>query len=282
MHGFVLVDKPAGETSRRTLDRIIRPLKLRGGNEGTLDPFATGLLLVAVGRATRLFDYFKDCRKEYVGTIRLGRETDTFDCEGTVVADEPVPAHLTQETVDSVIRKYTGDIDQVPPKYSAVHVNGKRAYERARAQESFTLKPRRVTVFSLQCLDRTREHITIRTTVSAGTYIRSLARDIARDLGTVGHLTSLRRMAIGPLVVDDALPPEKITRECVRPPQDIISWLPRVDVTSEQAARLRNGVAVPLGDKAADSPVIMVAGCVCVGAGRITGGRLHPEKILPS
>lgn len=205
--GLLLIDKPAGITSHDAVAKVRRALGVRKvGHSGTLDPAATGLLLIGVGRATRLLRFLGDLPKVYQGRGILGVETDTLDAEGAVVRESPV--EVAEGTLRSAMQRFTGEIEQVPPAYSAVKVEGERLYKAARRGEHVEAPPRRVTVdsFDLQRFESPAFDFEVR--CSAGTYIRSLVADVGRELGSGAHLQRLRRTAIGPFRVGVARPPD--------------------------------------------------------------------------
>ena len=207
--GLIVVDKPGGMTSHDVVARVRRLAQTRRvGHGGTLDPMATGVLVVAVGRATRLLTYVIGSRKEYTGTIRLGQRTVTDDAEGEVVGSAPA-GDLTDAAIRSALTAQTGEIDQVPSAVSAIKVNGRRAYHRVRAGETVELAPRRVTVFRLDPLAVRRAgdivDVEVDVACSAGTYVRAIARDVGAALGVGGHLTALRRTLAGGFTLADAV-----------------------------------------------------------------------------
>ena len=225
LHGWIIIDKPLGMGSTNVVGWVKRALreagepKTRVGHGGTLDPLATGVLPIAIGEATKLAGRMLDATKIYDFTISFGSQTDTLDLEGKVIATSD---HLpTRAEVEAILPRFTGPIEQVPPAFSALKVDGKRAYDLARAGEEVVLKMRAVTIFKLAVRpERSRgtspgvstsldtnglESIPLSATVSKGTYIRSLARDIALALGTVGHVTMLRRTKAGPFTLDQAI-----------------------------------------------------------------------------
>ncbi len=208
-HGWLILDKPRGLGSTQAVAAAKRNLREAGygkvkiGHGGTLDPLAEGVLPIALGEATKLAGRMLDASKVYDFTIRFGEETDTLDTEGAVVEHSEHLPNLA--AVQAVLPRFTGEIEQVPPAYSALKVDGQRAYERARAGETVELAIRRVTIHSLELLGTGTETATLRAHVSKGTYIRSLARDIARALGTFGHVTYLRRTKAGPFEQEQAI-----------------------------------------------------------------------------
>ena len=253
LHGWIILDKSVGfgsTTAVSAVKRILREAsepKTKVGHGGTLDPLASGVLPIALGEATKLCGRMLDATKAYDFSIRFGQETDTLDAEGEVVATSDV--RPTRDQIAAVLAQFTGEIEQIPPAYSALKVDGTPAYKRARAGEELELKPRRVTVADLHLLSATDDETTLSCTVSKGTYIRSLARDIAHALGTVGHVSYLRRTRAGPFGLDQAVSLDfleetakarQLTR-AVLPLQAALDDIPALPVTPEQARLLRQG-----------------------------------------
>jgi tRNA pseudouridine55 synthase len=213
LSGWLILDKPRGMGSTQGVSAVKRALRAGGyaktkvGHGGTLDPLAEGVLPIALGEATKLAGRMLDASKIYAFTVRFGEETDTLDTEGPVVATSDVRPTLAE--VDAVLPRFTGPIEQVPPAYSALKIDGQRAYDLARAGEAVELKPRAVTIGSLTVAacagDGALDEVTLQAHVSKGTYIRSLARDIAHALGTCGHVTYLRRIKAGPFREEQAI-----------------------------------------------------------------------------
>ncbi|HEX4799808.1 MAG: tRNA pseudouridine(55) synthase TruB [Myxococcales bacterium] len=253
LHGWIILDKSVGFGSTTAVSAVKRILREAGepktkvGHGGTLDPLASGVLPIALGEATKLCGRMLDATKAYDFSIRFGQETDTLDAEGEVVATSDV--RPTRDQIAAVLAQFTGEIEQIPPAYSALKVDGTPAYKRARAGEELELKPRRVTVADLHLLSATDDETTLSCTVSKGTYIRSLARDIAHALGTVGHVSYLRRTRAGPFGLDQAVSLDfleetakarQLTR-AVLPLQAALDDIPALPVTPEQARLLRQG-----------------------------------------
>jgi tRNA pseudouridine55 synthase len=253
LHGWIILDKPVGLGSTQAVavvKRILREAgepKTRVGHGGTLDPLASGILPIALGEATKLCGRLLDATKGYDFTIRFGEETDTLDAEGKIVATSKVRPAPKQ--VEAVLSRFTGEIEQVPPAYSALKIEGKAAYARARAGEAVELKSRKVTVFELKLVDAGTDSATLSATVSKGTYIRSLARDIAHALNTVGQVTMLRRTRAGPFFLssaisldflEEAAKARALTRT-VLPLTAALDDIPALQVTSRQAEMLRQG-----------------------------------------
>lgn len=207
--GVLVVDKPQGRTSHQVVSRVRWLLGTRKvGHAGTLDPMATGVLVVGIGRGTRLMGHLALHDKRYVATVRLGESTDTDDADGTIISSHDASG-LTAAGVEKAAAAYRGEIDQVPSSVSAIRIDGKRAYDRVRAGEQVTIEPRRVTIERLDILDvraqGARVDVDIDVECSSGTYIRSIARDLGRDLGVGGHLTRLRRTRVGAFDLTDAV-----------------------------------------------------------------------------
>jgi tRNA pseudouridine55 synthase len=278
LHGWIILDKPVGLGSTQAVSAVKRALREAGepktkvGHGGTLDPLASGVLPIALGEATKLCGRMLDATKAYEFTISFGEETDTLDAEGQVVARSDV--RPTLEQIEAVLPRFTGEIEQVPPAYSALKIGGKAAYARARAGEQVELTARKVTIHSLsirhpelgsgsispptqpapewmlkQVQHDEPSELTLSATVSKGTYIRSLARDIAHALGTVGHLTYLRRTRAGPFSLEKAISLDFLTgaakaRQLTRvvlPFETALDDIPALPVTPGQAQLLRHG-----------------------------------------
>ena len=253
LHGWIILDKPVGLGSTQAVSAIKRLLREAGepktkvGHGGTLDPLASGVLPVALGEATKVAGRMLDATKQYAFTIRFGEETDTLDGEGKVVAISNVVP--TAEQVAEVLPRFTGEIDQAPPTFSALKIGGKPAYARARAGEDVELRPRRVTIHELLLVSDAANEASLLATVSKGTYVRSLARDIAHALGTVGHVSYLRRRRAGPFGIEQAVSLDfleelakarQLTR-AVLPLEAALDDIPALPVTSRQAELLRHG-----------------------------------------
>ena len=253
LHGWIILDKPLGLGSTQAVGAVKRLLREAGeprtkvGHGGTLDPLATGVLPIALGEATKLAGRMLDATKAYDFTIRFGEETDTLDREGRVVDSSSV--RPTAAEIAAVLPRFTGPIEQVPPAFSALKIGGKAAYARARAGEQVEMKPRSVTIHDLRVLESTPDEVTLSTTVSKGTYIRSLARDIARALGTVGHVTMLRRTRAGPFTLEQAISLDFLAQAAkarqldgaVVPLIAALDDIPALPVTPGQAQLLRHG-----------------------------------------
>ncbi|NBB91009.1 MAG: tRNA pseudouridine(55) synthase TruB [Spirochaetes bacterium] len=251
--GLVLLDKPAGRTSFEALGPVKRSLKTgKVGHAGTLDKFATGLLIVLTGKLTRIIRAFSDLDKRYVARVHFGLETETLDPEGAVTAHGSVP---DVDQLRKVAAEFVGIIEQIPPAYSAVHVDGRRAYQRVRNGERVTLDARGVVVYSIEVLEHDPPESVLEIRCGSGTYVRSLARDIAARLGTVAHVTELRRTTIGPFTVDEAVSPDDFvaTRDLtgIAAFADRLESLQRVTISDGLAGRVAHGTPVSPADAGA-------------------------------
>jgi len=256
MHGWIILDKPVGPGSTQAVSAVKRALrdggygKFKVGHGGTLDPLASGVLPIAIGEATKLAGRMLDSDKIYEFTIRFGDQTDTLDAEGVSIATSavrPTPAALA-----AILPQFTGPIDQVPPAYSALKVDGKRAYTLARAGEDVVLATRHITIYALtarDCAADPLEEATLVAHVSKGTYIRSLARDIALALGSVGHVTMLRRIKAGPFGLAPAISLDKLAEmgkargleDILLPLRAGLDDIPALSLDPDQAGALRQG-----------------------------------------
>ncbi len=258
--GLLIIDKPAGPTSHDVVQRVRAILGLRRvGHGGTLDPDATGVLLVAAGQATRFFPFLSKEGKVYEGLIRLGLVTDTYDASGRP-ASAPCPVLPGRDDVLSAMRAFEGDLLQAPPPYSAKKIAGKPVYRMARAGEKFSLEPAAVTVTRFLLRDYTPPDIAFEAACSAGTYVRSLAHDLGRRLGCGGHLAALRRTSVGPYGLADAVPLAVLEEAAARgdaarfilPLERLLPQAPAVTVRPEAEALVRNGR--PLGPSHLETP----------------------------
>lgn len=267
MHGWIILDKPIGLGSTQAVSAVKRNMreagfgKVKVGHGGTLDPLATGVLPIALGEATKLCGRMLDASKTYVFTIAFGTETSGLDAEGEVVAASEHRPTLTD--IEAVLSKFTGQIDQIPPAYSAIMIDGKRAYDRARAGEDVEMLSRSITVHRLTVRnaelvsslmkqvegDEPLDSVTLSADVSKGTYIRSLARDIAKAVGTVGHVSMLRRTRAGPFGLENAISLDKLNAFGQGAPQEDVILpieaglvdIPALDLSPEQARAIQQG-----------------------------------------
>lgn len=281
--GVVLVDKPAGMTSNAVVQRIKRIYDAqKAGHTGTLDPFATGLLPVCLGEATKASAFLLDADKTYEATLKLGARTDTADCESEVIETAPLPL-LTRDGIVAAMHSLTGEIEQIPPVYSALKKDGKPLYHYARKGEAVEVAPRRVQVHRFELLDFDDAHIRFRATVGKGTYIRTLGEDLAVQLGTVGHLTQLRRTETGGFKVDMALPLEVIEafpETALLPVDRLLSHLPERLLGAEQAERFLHGNPVPASSQDAALWRVYDGEGRLLGIGVQRDGQLWPQRVF--
>ena len=304
VHGWIVLDKPLGLGSTQAVAAVKRVLRQGGhgkakvGHGGTLDPLATGVLPIALGEATKLAGRMLDATKTYAFTVQFGRQTDTLDLEGAVIATSAYqPGFGALETV--LERQFLGQIEQVPPSYSAIRIDGERAYDRVRAGETVEIPSRNVTIHGWEYVAegfigvfaQSEQYATLRVTVSKGTYIRSLARDIALALGTVGHVTMLRRIRAGPFDMSQAISLDKLEgigkgaslENIILPLEAGLVDIPALDLDPEQARAVRQGrvlMGLPQSDglwlaRSGMMPVALVA--LADGAMRVERGFNFPD-----
>ena len=256
MTGIVLVDKPKGPTSHDVVQSVRRlTSQRRVGHTGTLDPFATGLLPLCLGRATRLARFVSGAAKTYVAVLRFGFATDTYDLTGRPLGPE-VDVNLDRGTIESEFAEFLGDQDQVPPPFAAKKINGQRMYKLARAGRPAPARPVKVVIHSIRLVEMEGNRVTLETEVGAGTYIRSLAHDLGKRMGCGAHLVGLRRSRVGPFRVEQAwtLPKlESLAREggvarAVLDPAEALSNLPALRLGAQAASRVRHGRTITPSD----------------------------------
>jgi tRNA pseudouridine55 synthase len=252
----------------------------KSGHAGTLDPLASGLLVVLLGEVTKLSRWVMGCDKAYVATVALGQETDTLDAAGEVISQHPVASEcLSPARVEAALGDFVGAYDQLPPVYSAIKRDGRTLMSRARAGETPEVAPRAVRCDALKLMDIRDGELILRVECGSGFYVRSLARDLAQALGTVGHLAGLVREAVGPWSLADALPPGEISAEDLVPLVDALPDLPKVVLTEEEAEHARHGRAFALAHEgpevmaiAPDGTPLAMMGIEAEGEWRITRG----------
>jgi len=281
----VLVDKPAAMTSHDVVQRVRRVLGTRGaGHTGTLDPFATGLLVVLLGRATRLAQYVETQSKTYLATARLGIRTDTDDLTGRVVETSDAAGRLSEEQVAASLAGFLGAQRQRPPQYSAKHVGGERSYAKARRGEAVELPDVSVTVRRIEVVEFQAPLVTFRVEVSAGTYVRAIARDLGERLGVGAHLTQLRREAIGSLRVEDSVPLDQLSVDAIIPARRVLGDLPTVQLDQKTRAAVVHGRAVEdseaAGQRGSGAVIALVDRGELVAIARSEQGWLHPTVVL--
>ncbi|MCZ4255924.1 tRNA pseudouridine(55) synthase TruB [Sulfitobacter sp. G21635-S1] len=288
--GWLVVDKPAGPTSTAVVNKVRWALDARkAGHAGTLDPEATGVLAIALGEATKTVPYITDAHKAYEFTVRLGIATNTDDAEGEELGRSDL--RPDDEAIKAALADFIGDIQQVPPQFSAVKIDGQRAYKRARDGEEMELAARPLFVESLLLTDRPdADHVTLEMVCGKGGYVRSIARDLGQKLGCLGHVRNLRRIWSGPFDVADGLSLDQVTEMARTPeldqhlqPLEIgLDDLPEVKATAEGATRLRNGnpgMVVASGVEYGDECWASFEGRA-VAVGRFKAGELHPSRVF--
>ena len=296
VHGWIILDKPVGMTSTHAVAVIKRLFSAkRAGHAGTLDPLASGGLPVALGEATKTVPFVMDGRKRYRFTVRWGEERDTDDSEGRVVAT--TDTRPTADDIGALLPRFTGLIEQVPPRFSAIKIQGERAYDLAREGETPELKPRPVEIFELTLVNQQdSDHSVFETECGKGTYVRSLARDIGRLLGCFGHVSALRRTQCGPFDERDMIPLEQLEALCNRaasgegsladallPVETALDDIPALAVTRADAARLHRGQAVLLRGRDAPNTsgtVYVTVGGRLLALAEIGNGELIPKRVF--
>jgi tRNA pseudouridine55 synthase len=250
--GLLVIDKPTGPTSHDIVNIVRRGAQIRKvGHTGTLDPYASGVLLILLGSATRLAEYLLEVDKEYLATIRFGAATSTFDASGPITATRPFT--FREETLEAKMQTFVGERLQVPPIYSAIKVGGRKAYDLARSGEEVELTPRKVHIYELALLRWESPNAVVRVRCSRGTYIRSIAHDIGEAMESHAHLVTLRRIRLGPFSVERATPLEELKRRFLEgtwekiamPASAILEGWATVQLTAEETEKLRNGIAIP-------------------------------------
>ncbi len=295
VNGWIILDKPKGMTSNKALNIVKRILDARkAGHAGTLDPLATGVLPLAFGEATKTVPFIFDGLKAYQFEVRWGIETDTDDAEGKTTRESD--KRPTRDEIREAMKLFIGEIEQVPPRYSAIRVDGERAYARARGGEGFELEPRQVTVHSLDLIDMPDEdHCILSATCGKGTYIRAIARDLGRELGCLGHIRNLRRTRVGHFMENATISLDKIEEighsaagrealmDLILPVEAALDDIPALVLNEADAARLKRGQSVILRGK--DAPIItgsvyaMSRGNL-VALGDVQKGELRPVRVF--
>jgi len=284
--GWVALDKPVGLTSTQAVSRLKRLYNAqKAGHAGTLDPLASGILPVAFGEATKTVPFVQDGEKAYRFTVRWGVETDTDDSDGRMTRESA--ARPERDAIEALLPRFTGEILQTPPQFSAIKIAGERAYDIAREGEQVELKPRTVRIDSLTLIESSADDATFVMECGKGAYVRALARDLGRVLGCFGHVTALRRTRVGPFVEDDAYTLDEIENqnmaaEALLSVEAGLADLPCVVVDRDTAARLRRGGSVILRGRDAPHEGVVYAACggVQVAFGEIVQGALAPARVF--
>lgn len=295
IHGWLILDKPQGLTSNQALGRVKRLLRpKKAGHAGTLDPLATGILPIALGEATKTVAHVVDCEKSYDFTIRWGVETDTDDSEGKPVRTSD--ARPSRNSIEEALRGFIGEIMQTPPSYSAVKVDGERAYDLARDGEVVELSPRHVSIYGLEFMEMPSPELTrLICNCGKGTYVRSLARDLGRALGCFGHVAALRRTSVGPFhesraisletlegLSDSADGPTALLSK-ITPVETALDGIPALAISGDDAARLKRGQPILIrGGNAPilNGPVYATSRGVLVAIGEVERGEMHPIRVF--
>ncbi|NPA93158.1 MAG: tRNA pseudouridine(55) synthase TruB [Chloroflexi bacterium] len=292
--GVLVVDKPVGMTSHQVVQVIRRGTGIRrAGHTGTLDPRASGVLVVLIGPAVRLSEWVSASDKRYMATIRLGASTDTYDAEGRTTAEAPWE-DITEEEFEQILQQFVGEIEQVPPPYSAVRVKGKRAYDLARKGKPVELQPRKIKVYSLELLEWAPPEVVVDVHCSSGTYVRSLAHDIGKALGCGAHLVGLRRTQSGRFTLRDAVPLRRL-EEAFRkgewyryliPAADALAEWPLIELEPEEVEKVRHGhrIKPPEGQTFEDGQMVRAVteqgDLVAVMTYLAEEGELQPKKVF--
>ena len=254
--GWLILDKDIGMTSTQALGKARRILNAqKAGHAGTLDPLATGILPLAFGEATKTVPYMQDATKVYTFTIAWGAATNTDDLEGEVIETSDI--RPDKNSILEALKSYEGVIDQIPPKFSAIKIDGQRAYALARKGEDVKIEPRKVTIYDLSLIEHDTDTATFECECSKGTYIRSLARDIGQDLGCFGHISMLKRLSVGVFCEKDAISLDELQKivhsasptEALLPVEASLDDIPALFLNDDEASRLRNGQSVVLFSK---------------------------------
>jgi len=283
MFGLIILDKPAGPTSHDMVARVRRlaPRRTKVGHAGTLDPFATGVLVVCLGPATRLADTIAAGAKRYEAEITFGATSTTDDPTGTLTeTDRPPPS---ADALREALGAFVGDIEQIPPAHSAVHVHGRRAYALARADQAVDLPARTVRVEAVELLEFDGRRARVRIDCGKGTYIRSIARDLGARLGCGAYCSVLRRTAVGAFTIDDAVDPARLTGETladhVRPARLAVADWPAITLDAAALEDVLHGRAVPCGQIAGEAAALDESGQL-VAVGKAGQGRFQPSKVF--
>jgi tRNA pseudouridine55 synthase len=295
INGWLILDKPQGLTSNQALGRLKRlfhPKKV--GHAGTLDPLATGILPIAFGEATKTVAHVVDCEKAYDFTIRCGVETDTDDSEGKEVRTSG--ERPSREAIEAALKDFLGEVMQVPPCYSAIKVEGERAYDLARDGEVVELAPRLVSIYELQIVDAASPDFTrLICACGKGTYVRSIARDLGRVLGCYGHISALRRRSVGPFEEDKAISLETLEAlsnsdggqdallSTIIPVETALDGIPALAISGDDAARLKRGQPILIRGGNAPilkGPIYATSRGVLVAIGEVERGEMHPIRVF--
>ncbi|HEX7072666.1 MAG TPA: tRNA pseudouridine(55) synthase TruB [Hyphomicrobiaceae bacterium] len=295
IHGWLILDKPQGMTSTQAVAAVKSLYNAqKAGHAGTLDPLATGILPIALGEATKTCSFAVDGEKAYRFTVRWGTETSTDDAEGEVI--QTSDRRPTAEDIEEILPRFTGEISQVPPTYSAIKINGERAYDLAREGEKPVLEPRPVLIEELRIVERLDESTTVFEAVCGkGTYVRALARDMGREMGCYGHVIALRRTQVGPFGEEVAVPLDELQdasrldgaiealKAKLLPVESVLDDLQRISLSSADASRVRSGQNVLIRGRDAPilrGPAYAMAKGQLVAIGELAKGEFRPTRVF--
>ncbi len=283
--GWLIIDKPIGLTSTQVGNKIKKALNVKKiGHAGTLDPFASGILPLAIGEATKTAQFLQHTYKTYEFTLEFGKATDTADCDGKIIAESKIMP--TKKQITAILPYFIGEITQTPPKYSAIKINGKRAYKMARKGEDFIIPKRQITIYDLKCNSFLNNVATFTVKCSSGTYVRTLGEDIAKKVGTIGYLSQLKRTSVGIFSLKNAISLEDAIKKgyiycysnllCV---SAVLDDIPAVTVSHEDAQRLVMGQRLPFDHKDQDVLVVRSQNNV-IAIASVLSGILKPKRVF--
>jgi tRNA pseudouridine55 synthase len=283
VNGWIILDKGVGMTSTHAVAVVKRGLSAKkAGHAGTLDPLASGILPIALGEATKTVPFVMDGRKSYVFTVAWGAETNTDDTEGDVVERTdtvPDPADI-----EALLPRFTGSVQQVPPRFSAIKIQGERAYDLARDGETVELQPRMVEIDRLSLIHHEGDRSVLEADCGKGTYVRAIARDLGRVLGCLGHVAALRRTRVGPFTEGDAVVVDDLATDpaALRPVEMALNEIPSISVSRDMAARLMRGQSIILRGREAplSGKIYATCGGVLVAVGDVERGELVPHRVF--
>lgn len=291
--GIVLLDKPLGITSNKALQKVKRLFNAnKAGHTGSLDPLASGLLPICLGEATKISSYLLDADKAYTGTCKLGVRTTTADAEGEIIEQKPV-GELTEKQVNAVLAKFTGTLEQIPPMHSAIKQNGQPLYKLAHQGIEVERQPRTIHIYELAQIRLAGDELDINMRCSKGTYVRTLAEDIGRELGCGAHLSALRRTKVGPFNLDRAVTMEALEAlaeesfdaldQHILPIEQALADWPEIQLTEDSAFYLNRGQAIQVAKAPTSGLVRLSANQRFIGIGEILeDGRVAPRRLLKS
>ena len=283
--GCLVVNKPSGLTSRDVVNRAMAwfPKRTRLGHGGTLDPLATGVLVLAFGQGTRLLEYVQRSPKTYTTLVTLGSDSDSDDADG-IITPRPGAAPVDQALIRRALDAMIGEVSQIPPAFSALKIDGKRAYDLARKGKEFDLEPRLIRIDRIEILEYSWPTIRLRIDCGKGTYVRSIARDLGNALGVGGHVTELHRDRIGEFTLEQSIPPDAIREEALRATHPLVAplrELPRWRATDEQVLQLRFGRPISQQLPDAEEALALDADDELIAIGKAIAGKFQPTKVIP-